>query len=360
MKNSTEVLLSTLAYSLCSGTLVLINKLTLHHLPYPSLIVSFQLVATLIFIYTAKVSKLLSVDELRLRYIKPYMIYIIAFSLGVYSNMRSLSTSNVETIIVFRSLSPCIVAFLDAMFLGREFPSAQSWFALATIVVGAYGYASYDVKFQTQGLAAYTWPLLYLGLISFEMAYGKRIIKSVDLKTKSGPVLYTNLLGLTPMLVFAAMADEYHKFASDRIEGNFPITSAAVTFLFLGCIAGTGIGYSGWWCRDKVSATSYTLIGVMNKCLTIMLNLVIWDQHAPPGGIVCLFICLVGGMLYRQAPMRSSLTSKLVANLHDDIWEDGIDETFHVDENSDELVPLSDPRSSSNAQDILMKRRNAV
>jgi drug/metabolite transporter (DMT)-like permease len=251
MKNSTEILLSTLEYSLCSGTLVLLNKLTLHHLPYPSLIVSFQLIVTLAFIYAARLSQLLTVDELRWKYVKPYSIYIIAFSLGVYSNMRSLSMSNVETVIVFRSLSPCIVALLDAIFLGREYPSIQSWISLLVIVVGAYGYASYDVKFQTQGLSAYSWPMIYLAIISFEMAYGKRIIRSVDLKTRSGPVLYTNLLGLPPMLLLATMAHEYQHFASDRTEGTHPFNAAAISLLIMGCIVAIGIGYTGWWAAIK-------------------------------------------------------------------------------------------------------------
>ncbi|GKY95369.1 hypothetical protein MPSEU_000498600 [Mayamaea pseudoterrestris] len=365
MRNSTEILLSTLAYSLCSGTLVLLNKLTLHHLPYPSLIVAFQLVMTLIFIYSAKYTQLLSVDELKWRHVKPYCIYIVAFSIGVYANMRSLSTSNVETIIVFRALSPCIVAFLDALFLGRVYPRFQSWVSLLIIVIGAYGYASYDDKFQTQGLLAYTWPMIYLAVISFEMAYGKRIISSVNLKTRSGPVLYTNLLGLPPMLLLATLAHEYQQFAHDQSVGTHPFTALAVCFLVMGCIAAVGIGYSGWWCRDKVSATTYTLIGVMNKCLTIILNLVVWDQHAPPGGILCLFLCLTGGMLYRQAPMRAlpSSSKLLVANFHDDVWQDDLDETFNVDDNSDDLVSLteSSPQSLSSVQqsDYVMKRRNA-
>jgi solute carrier family 35 len=181
------------AYSLCSGTLVLLNKLTLHYLPYPSLVVSFQLVATLLFIYSAKYTGYLLVDDIQWEYVKPYLYYTVAFSLGVYCNMRSLSISNVETVIVFRALSPCIVSVLDYVFLGRAIPSRRSIVALVTIVLGAYGYACHDTKFQSQGIAAYFWPFLYLCIISFEMCYGKRIIGSVDLKTKSGPVLYTNV-----------------------------------------------------------------------------------------------------------------------------------------------------------------------
>ena len=349
MKNRTEVILSILSYSFCSGFLLLCNKLTLHQLPYPSLVVSFQLVAALCFIFGAKYFGFLNVDEIRWKYVVPYLYYIIAFSMGVYCNMKSLSLSNVETVIVFRALSPCVVAFLDVIFLGREYPSIRSWFGLGLIVAGAYGYASFDAKFQEQGWSAYMWPFFYLCIISFEMAYGKRIIRSVDLKTRSGPVLYTNVLGLWPMLFFAAvshlfpwyriaslivllytltpilvilqLADEYHKFYQDRVVERKPFGFAAVFFLLLGCATGTGIGYSSWWCRDKVSATSFTLIGVMNKCLTVLINLAIWDQHAPIGGIMSLLLCLVGGFIYRQAPMRGETPSKLVARQADEVWE---------------------------------------
>ena len=164
-----EVVLSILSYSFCSGTLVLLNKLTLHYLPFPSLVVSVQLLACIFLIYGAQHLGYVDVDPIRWVYVKPYMLYIFFFSFGVYCNMRSLNISNVETIIVFRALSPAIVAFLDALFLGREWPSPRSWAGLVTIIVGAYGYASYDEKFQTQGWSAYSWPSLYCILIALEM-----------------------------------------------------------------------------------------------------------------------------------------------------------------------------------------------
>lgn len=281
--------------------------------------VAFQLISTIIFIYVAKNAFGLPVDALERRYIIPYLYYIVAFAAGVFCNMKSLSMSNVETVIVFRALSPCLVSVLDAVFLGREWPSQRSKIGLVTIVLGAYGYASYDEKFQTQGLVAYIWPTLYLMIISFEMCYGKRIIRSVDLKTKSGPVLYTNLLGIAPMLLFAVMAGEPQKLRA--FDQSVP--AVAYGLLLLGCAVGTGIGYSSWWCRDQVSATSFTIIGVMNKCLTVFLNLCIWDQHAPPGGIACLGICLLGGTIYKQAPMRSTAsTSAAVVAANADVWDD--------------------------------------
>lgn len=254
----TTVIIAVLSYSFCSGSLVLVNKLILHHLPYPSLVITFQLWSTLLFIQIADAFHFIDVDPIQWKYVKPYLAYTVAFSLGVFCNMKSLSLSNVETVIVFRALAPLLVSILDALFLGREWPSARSWGALGLIALGAYGYALTDEQFQAQGMMAYTWPTLYLVVISFEMAYGKKIITGVDLKTRSGPVMYTNMLGWPPMLAFAYMGGEYSRFyghldsrAHDEALPLLP--PAGIALLLLGCVVGTGIGYTGWWCRSKVS-----------------------------------------------------------------------------------------------------------
>jgi len=148
------------------------------------------------------------------------------------------------------------------------------------------------------------------------------------------------------MLLFAYLGSEPAKFQADRIDGK-PIPPSTIVFLLLGCIAGIGIGYSSWWCRDNVSATSFTLIGVMNKCLTVLLNMAIgWLGHAAPGGIASLVLCLVGGAVYRQAPLRTFPTaaSKAVAAAVDDVWESN--ESGHGREDEEEAKALVQPPQS--------------
>lgn len=160
--------------------------------------------------------------------------------------------------------------------------------------------------------------------------------------TLSGPVLYTNLLGIFPMFMFASAGNEYRKFQADFLGKDiWGISPVGFGLLLLGCIAGTGIGYSSWWCRDKVSATSFTLIGVLNKCLTVLLNVAIWKNHAPPAGIASLFLCLVGGVIYEQSPMRATATSspKLVPSPSDEESE------WHDSAHSPENQPLMDDAS---------------
>lgn len=77
----------------------------------------------------------------------------------------------------------------------------------------------------------------------------------------------------------------------------------------------------------------------MNKCLTILLNLVVWEYHAPPGGILCLLLCLIGGSLYRQAPMRKQKLGN-VPDL-DDFWETELttdDQVLLLEDAEDDLA----------------------
>ncbi|KAL3895058.1 MAG: hypothetical protein SGARI_007562 [Bacillariaceae sp.] len=158
------------------------------------------------------------------------------------------------------------------------------------------------------------------------------------------------------MLLLANVSSEYGKFWDfywANTEYRLPPTS--IVLLILGSFIGTGIGYSSWWCREMVSATSFTLIGgmlmivdgIMNKCLTILLNVMIWDQHAPAGGILCLFVCIAGGMIYKQAPMRADqkqISTGITAD--DEEFKAEISPNVHGKDEDMEMEPLVDDKQA--------------
>ena len=41
---------------------------------------------------------------------------------------------------------------------------------------------------------------------------------------------------------------------------------------------------------------------------TVLVNVLIWDQHASSLGIASLCVCLVGATLYQQSPLRHAPT----------------------------------------------------
>ena len=258
-----EIPLSIVVYSITSGTMLLLNKLAVHHFPYPSMVSSIQIASTIAIVYGLQCLGALEVDKLVWHKVLPYLAFVTTFCLGILCNMHSLETSNVETVIVFRSLTPLGVSVLDYLFLGRELPGLRSLGALLLIVFGTYTYSSYDEKFQTQGYAAYKWPFMYFVVMCVEMCAAKKVISDVEMKTLSGPVAYMNLLGFLPMVAFAWLGNEFNRFSEAHASGEVAITTSVITFLVLSSFAGTGIGYAGWWCRDKVSATSFTVSFVL-------------------------------------------------------------------------------------------------
>lgn len=53
-----------------------------------------------------------------------------------------------------------------------------------------------------------------------------------------------------------------------------------------------------------VSAATYTLVGVVNKFFTVLLNVFLWDKHSSTAGLIAVCICLAAGFFYKQAPLR--------------------------------------------------------
>lgn len=62
-----------------------------------------------------------------------------------------------------------------------------------------------------------------------------------------------------------------------------------------------------------VSATTYTLVGVVNKFLTVLLNVLVWDKHSTPFGLFAVCFCLLSGSLYQQAPKREDTSQRKTA-----------------------------------------------
>lgn len=70
--------------------------------------------------------------------------------------------------------------------------------------------------------------------------------------------------------------------------------------VLLSCIMGLGISISGFVCREMVSATSFSVIGNVNKVFTVFVNYFAWSYHASPLGLACLSICIFGGAYYAK------------------------------------------------------------
>lgn len=199
---SATAISSMVMYSLSSASMLLVNKLCLKALPMPGFVSTAQFVFSAASIVLIKVSGAAPVDDFEWRKVRPYLLYVMQFVAGIYTNMKALQHSTVDTVIVFRAACPLAVCVLEWAFLGRQLPNLRSTLALLAIVAGVLGYVSADKHFGAEGLAAYSWVIAYTVVTATQMAYGKYIV-GPDMKFASmwGPTQYTNVLSIVPMLI---------------------------------------------------------------------------------------------------------------------------------------------------------------
>ena len=292
--------LSILSYSICSGSLLLVNKLAMAAIPSAPLVTATQCLFCCAALLAARSLGYVRFDPFTWPLVRAYLLYGILFVVGIYTNMRALESSNVDTVIVFRSTVPLLVAGGDFVWMGREAPSRRSLLAMLLVVVGCALFVAVDAEFALKGWAAYGWCLIYTAAIGAEMLFGKAITSTFNASLATS-VLLTNAIGVLPFLAIGAATGELKR----GLDARF-FTPGACAVLLASCVLSAGIGFTSWWCRSLVTATSFTVVGVVNKVLTVLLNILAWSRHASALGTAFLLVCLAGGSLYQQAPLRAA------------------------------------------------------
>ena len=293
-------------YALCSSLLAIINKYAITKFNYPGLLTALQYLTSTLGVWLLGKLSLLHHDPFTWNTAKKFFPAAAVFYLAIFTNTNLLRHANVDTFIVFRSLTPLLVAIADTAFRKQPCPSKLTFSSLVIILSGAVGYVMTDSGFT---LTAYSWALAYLVTITTEMVYIKHMVMNLGLNTW-GFVLYNNLLSLMLAPVFWIITGEYSDvYTAVGSSSGSSLSLEAFVAVSLSCVFGFLISFFGFAARKAISATAFTVTGVVNKFLTVAINVLIWDKHAQPFGVICLLVTIAGGVLYQQSVTRVSSTS---------------------------------------------------
>ncbi|KAJ7565207.1 hypothetical protein O6H91_02G052600 [Diphasiastrum complanatum] len=237
-------------------------------------------------------------DPLVYETVKRFLPAAIVFYLAIFTNTNLLKYANVDTFIVFRSSTPLLVAVADTVFRNQQWPSRSTFVSLLVILGGAIGYVVTDSAFT---VAAYSWAVAYLVTITTEMVYIKHMVTNLGLNTW-GFVFYNNLLSLMMAPLFWFLTGEYVEVGNASWASL--LQPQAVVSVGISCLFGLAISFFGFAARKAISATAFTVTGVVNKLLTVIINVLIWDKHASNTGIVFLLLTIVGGVMYQQSTSK--------------------------------------------------------
>jgi hypothetical protein len=129
------------------------------------------------------------------------------------------------------------------------------------------------------------------------------VVTTIELNTW-GLVLYNNIEALLlfplELLIMGELKKIQHEITDESDWHSFPV----ILPVALSCLFGLAISFFGFSCRRAISATGFTVLGIVNKLLTVMINLVIWDKHSTWVGTVGLLICMLGGVMYQQSTSK--------------------------------------------------------
>lgn len=105
------------------------------------------------------------------------------------------------------------------------------------------------------------------------MVWVKQVVDSVAMSTWSRS-FYQNALAVPPMLLVSLVSGEMAIVLRGG-AGSFAWGMVAAS-----CVAGLGMSYFSFALRAVISATSFSVIGNVCKVLTILVNMMMWDQHS--------------------------------------------------------------------------------
>lgn len=291
VKTKTAIII--MSYMLCSSTMLIFNKAAVKLFPAPSTLLFLQTAVSAFVIWAGGVAGWIKVDALELPRIKSFYMVTVIFMFNIFTNIKALEYSNVETVIVFQTLTSLVIAYGDYKYLKTGKPSSKVMISLGIIIFGALCYVFTDSEFKME---TYFWVFMYFFAKTLDMLYTKHIVDTVPM-TSWGRSFYNNFLSMFPWAALAYV-QETTKVLDFYDAASF--TTTVLVVILMSCFVGIGISISGFMCREAVTATSFSVVGNMNKVLTVFINFLIWSNHATIQGLCSLFICLAGGAYYAK------------------------------------------------------------
>ncbi|KAL3342700.1 hypothetical protein AABB24_026633 [Solanum stoloniferum] len=284
-------------YCLSASLLSIINKWAVMKFPYPGALTALQYFTSAAGVLMCGWLKVLEHDKLDLKTMWRFLPASIIFYLSLFTNSELLLHANVDTFIVFRSAVPIFVAIGETLYLHQPWPAIKTWASLGTIFAGSVLYVTTDYQFT---LTAYSWAVAYLVSMSIDFVYIKHVVMTIGLNTW-GLVLYNNLEALMLFPIELLVMGELKKIKHEIQDESDWYSFQVVLPVALSCLFGLAISFFGFSCRRTISATGFTVLGIVNKLLTVVINLIIWDKHSTLVGTVGLLICMLGGVMYQQS-----------------------------------------------------------
>lgn len=293
-------------YFISSSSLLVLNKLAIKAIPNASLLLCAQLSSTVVIVAApALVGKTRINFKPNFEVVRAYTAVAVVFLSTIYSNFHVIHSIGINPFIVLRCSTPLMVSILDWAFMGRTLPDWKSTLALCGILFSGSMYAkmkaaesSLSVHAGVNGASGLCWSAIWLISFLLDMVYIKHVVETYPC-SGSERTLYQNFLALPILIVLLNIGVEKYGV----LEAAHAPQSAWIAVVST-CFAGTALSFSGMSLRTELSATMFTILGILCKMGSTLLNEIIVDPERDVARLSCVAAVIISSSFYKQAPFK--------------------------------------------------------
>lgn len=248
---------------------------------------------------------------------KQWLPISVMFVGMLYTGAKSLQFLSVPVYTIFKNLTIIAIAYGEVIWFGGRVTSLAllsfvlivlssviaAWSDIQTVF--AAGVVPKGVKVSTEQetlMAGYIWMALNVfctAAYSLTMRLG---IKRTGFK--DWDTTYTNNILTTPILIISSLLVE--DWSTPNLQRNFPIETrnALLTGMIYSGLCGIFISYATPWCIRCTSATTYAMVGALNKLPIAISGFVFFGTRATLGNVSAIIVGFVSGLVYAAAKVR--------------------------------------------------------
>lgn len=304
VKIPNKALLSGFAYCLSSCSMILINKYVLSGFDFNagiSLMLYQNFVSVVIVSFLRKLG-MISTEPLTWRLIRIWFPVNAIFVGMLVTSIFSLKFINVAMVTVLKNVANVMTA-IGETYLFKKHHGTKVWTALFLMIISAISGGATDISFHAVG---YSWQILNCFLTASYSLTLRRVMDAAKHATKSGNlnefsmVLLNNVLSL-PLGILLTVSFNEVDYLSKTPLLKMPIFWLVIT---LSGLLGLAISFTSMWFLHQTSATTYSLVGSLNKIPLSVAGILLFKVPTRLENLLSILFGLLAGVFLAKAKMK--------------------------------------------------------
>ncbi|XP_062192475.1 GDP-mannose transporter GONST1 [Phragmites australis] len=304
-----RALLSGLAYCISSCSMILVNKFVLSGYGFnaPIFLMLYQNIVSVTIVSTLSLSGAIPTEPLTWKLIKVWLPVNIIFVGMLITSMFSLKYINVAMLTILKNVANVLTASGETYFFNKHH-GTQVWIALILMIISAAAGGVTDLSFHAVG---YTWQIINCFLTASYSLTLRHVMDSAKQATKSGNlnelsmVLLNNILSL-PLGIILVLGFNEVEYLLETPLLRMPEFWLVIT---ASGVLGLAISFTSMWFLHQTSATTYSLVGSLNKIPLSVAGIVLFKVRTSMENSLSILFGLLAGVFFARAKLRDNSPS---------------------------------------------------